>query len=521
MLLRLVLWSAGLALGVVSLAIARDEPAFSLRRARRSRAQSLCSAPAGRCIACGLVFWRRRPANAVGPLLAAAGCAWFLAEWDNPGVGSAVVFTIGLRSLRRLSAARRLGDARLPGRPAGFVGGARRRRGGARGCRCSCSACCPRSSSTRRARAARSARTISCSSPTSPALVDELNRLGVQSRACLVAPADRRSPPGEWRARAGRGGESSRRSCSPAASTSASSPASSPRASTAASSGAARSSGGSGSPRPLPSPPSRLAVAWGLAPGPAHALVARAAGRRAGRVGSRRRPARRARASACRPGARGRLSGRRGPLRRRDAGAPVDSAPRWTVVRRRHSSATAGPSRAPPPDRPPRQPGARRGGRVGGAPRARERAPRRPKCARSSRISAPRAPASSRRATPSADGSSATFTTAPSSVSSRSRSRCACCGSSSEADQEQLGAVLDEAEVELRRGGGRAARARARDPSGRAQRRGTCRSDRGPRRRCASTAAHHRRPEGAVPLRPSRQPPTSSSPKRRRPEPSA
>ena len=31
-----------------------------------------------------------------GELLAAAGCGWFLLEWNNPGVGSPLVFTIGL-----------------------------------------------------------------------------------------------------------------------------------------------------------------------------------------------------------------------------------------------------------------------------------------------------------------------------------------------------------------------------------------------------------------------------------------
>jgi signal transduction histidine kinase len=47
-------------------------------------------------LACGSTFWGRRPGNAVGPLLVAASAGWFLAEWDNPGAGSAVVFTIGL-----------------------------------------------------------------------------------------------------------------------------------------------------------------------------------------------------------------------------------------------------------------------------------------------------------------------------------------------------------------------------------------------------------------------------------------
>jgi signal transduction histidine kinase len=95
MLLRLALWPASLALGAFSLAIARDEPASSFAGASLEGAAALLGA-GWALLACGLVFWGRRPANAVGPLLAAAGCAWFLAEWDNPEVGSAVVFTIGL-----------------------------------------------------------------------------------------------------------------------------------------------------------------------------------------------------------------------------------------------------------------------------------------------------------------------------------------------------------------------------------------------------------------------------------------
>jgi signal transduction histidine kinase len=95
MALRLALWPAGLALGAFSLAIARDEPAFSFAGGSLEGAVALLGA-GWALLACGLVFWGRRPGNAVGPLLAAAGCAWFLAEWDNPGVGSGLVFTIGL-----------------------------------------------------------------------------------------------------------------------------------------------------------------------------------------------------------------------------------------------------------------------------------------------------------------------------------------------------------------------------------------------------------------------------------------
>jgi signal transduction histidine kinase len=93
--LRIALWPAGLALGAFSLAIARDEPAFSFAGESLTGALALLGA-GWALLACGLVFWGRRPGNAVGPLLVAAGCAWFLGEWDNPGAGSAAVFTTGL-----------------------------------------------------------------------------------------------------------------------------------------------------------------------------------------------------------------------------------------------------------------------------------------------------------------------------------------------------------------------------------------------------------------------------------------
>jgi signal transduction histidine kinase len=93
--LRLTLWPVGLALGAFSLAIARDEPAFSFAGSSLGGAVALLGV-GWALLACGLVFWGRHPGNAVGPLLAAAGCAWFLAEWDSPGVGSAAVFTTGL-----------------------------------------------------------------------------------------------------------------------------------------------------------------------------------------------------------------------------------------------------------------------------------------------------------------------------------------------------------------------------------------------------------------------------------------
>jgi signal transduction histidine kinase len=93
--LRLVLWPAGLALGVFSLGFARDDPTFSFAGTSLGGAVALLGA-GWVLMACALAFWGRRPGNAVGPILVAASGAWFVAEWDNPSVGSAVVFTIGL-----------------------------------------------------------------------------------------------------------------------------------------------------------------------------------------------------------------------------------------------------------------------------------------------------------------------------------------------------------------------------------------------------------------------------------------
>ncbi|MDQ3475448.1 MAG: hypothetical protein M3492_03665, partial [Actinomycetota bacterium] len=47
-------------------------------------------------ISVGVIARRRRPESIFGPLLAAAGFAWFISAWNNPGAGSAVVFTAGL-----------------------------------------------------------------------------------------------------------------------------------------------------------------------------------------------------------------------------------------------------------------------------------------------------------------------------------------------------------------------------------------------------------------------------------------
>ena len=87
-----ILWTAGLAMGLVALWFAALEPAFSFMA--RSPLTAMVGLGAGwTLIAVGLVSWRRQPGNGAGPLLAAAGFAWFVVEWANPASGSSTAFT--------------------------------------------------------------------------------------------------------------------------------------------------------------------------------------------------------------------------------------------------------------------------------------------------------------------------------------------------------------------------------------------------------------------------------------------
>ncbi len=92
--LQFVLWPAGLTLGVISLAIARDHPGFSFVGTSLEGGVALLGT-GWVLLACALAFWVRRPGNAIGPLLAVVSCAWFFGEWDSPGAPS-IIFTIGL-----------------------------------------------------------------------------------------------------------------------------------------------------------------------------------------------------------------------------------------------------------------------------------------------------------------------------------------------------------------------------------------------------------------------------------------
>ena len=86
---------AGIAFGALSLAIARREPAFSFAGELSSRAAAELIA-GWSLLAVGLVAWTRRRGSSFGPLLVAASFGWFLLEWNNPGIGSAPGFALGL-----------------------------------------------------------------------------------------------------------------------------------------------------------------------------------------------------------------------------------------------------------------------------------------------------------------------------------------------------------------------------------------------------------------------------------------
>ena len=90
----LAAWPAGAALGAATVLVARGDPDLAFANSGASTAAELLAGYA--LITVGLMSWRRAPGSRVGVLLAAGGCGWFLLEWNNPGVGSPLVFTVGL-----------------------------------------------------------------------------------------------------------------------------------------------------------------------------------------------------------------------------------------------------------------------------------------------------------------------------------------------------------------------------------------------------------------------------------------
>src|SRR5205823_4707245 len=89
-----IILAAGLALGAYSLAIARGSSGYSY--AGRSAFAAVAELLAGYALLAVGVVALARSERRLGVLLVAASSAWFVLEWNNPGAGSALVFTTGL-----------------------------------------------------------------------------------------------------------------------------------------------------------------------------------------------------------------------------------------------------------------------------------------------------------------------------------------------------------------------------------------------------------------------------------------
>ena len=91
----LVISALAVAAGVFSLDVARDDPDNWFAGGSRDAGVALLAA-GWALVGCGLAFWWRRPESRFGPLLVAAGFAWFVPELTSPSVDSALAFTAGL-----------------------------------------------------------------------------------------------------------------------------------------------------------------------------------------------------------------------------------------------------------------------------------------------------------------------------------------------------------------------------------------------------------------------------------------
>ena len=90
----LATWPLDAAWGATAVLLARSDPSYAFANTTATATVELLAGYA--LIVSGLVCWRRGRARRFGVLLVAGGWAWFLVEWDNPGVGSGLVFTAGL-----------------------------------------------------------------------------------------------------------------------------------------------------------------------------------------------------------------------------------------------------------------------------------------------------------------------------------------------------------------------------------------------------------------------------------------
>src|SRR3954454_19747967 len=90
----LCVWLCGIAVGIGTLLLVRNDPTASLAGSSILGGAGLLIA-GWVAITVGLLVWRRR-LPPVPTLLVLAGFAWFVTEWNSPGAASSLVFTIGL-----------------------------------------------------------------------------------------------------------------------------------------------------------------------------------------------------------------------------------------------------------------------------------------------------------------------------------------------------------------------------------------------------------------------------------------
>src|SRR5215211_4353679 len=91
------MFTAGVSFGVLSLAIARHEPAYAIWFAGDSTARAAAELASGwALLTVGLMALARRRGGGFGVLLVAGSFGWFLLEWNNPSIGYALGFAIGL-----------------------------------------------------------------------------------------------------------------------------------------------------------------------------------------------------------------------------------------------------------------------------------------------------------------------------------------------------------------------------------------------------------------------------------------
>jgi signal transduction histidine kinase len=91
----LAVWLGAFGFGLLSLLIASSHPGATFGGV--SSEAGVAELVAGwAMIGAGCFVWWRKGGERSGLLLAMAGLAWFVAEWDNPGIGSGAAFTVGL-----------------------------------------------------------------------------------------------------------------------------------------------------------------------------------------------------------------------------------------------------------------------------------------------------------------------------------------------------------------------------------------------------------------------------------------